>query len=360
MMKTNLMTTGIGSIPEENPQKAIGLVDRFIKDIPFWPQLPNRSVGENMIIQYANCLPFVKIDRENNRLYIDEDEDWGTSIAELYENIDNERYEAFALTNQDAAGFYRFLESCGDAKKIPLTKGHVTGALTLAVSIDDIPEEYDKNPKRIVHNETIMEILPDAVGMMGAWQVRKLSNIAERIIVFIDEPALSDYGSELHSVRQSPDRLKAYINQTVNRIKKAATDENVYVGMHCCGDSTWEHWLDTDLDIINFDSYSHWPHFYNRIEKIKAHINAGKILAFGIIPTAKEKFLNCAHEVFWNMLKGQIKNLVDGGVDEDRLIEQSMITPACGFGSEDVETCEKGFEVLMKVSEMARKEYEIT
>jgi hypothetical protein len=36
-----------------------------------------------------------------------------------------------------------------------------------------------------------------------------------------------------------------------------------------------------------------------------------------------------------------------------------MLNPACGFGSEDVKTCEKGFEVLMQVSEMARKEYEI-
>jgi methionine synthase II (cobalamin-independent) len=251
------------------------------------------------------------------------------------------------------------LDNYGNRKKIPLTKGHVTGALTLAVSIDDIPEEDDKNPKRIVHNETIMEILPDAVGMMGAWQVRKLSSIAQKIIVFIDEPALSDYGSELHPVRQPPNRLKAFINQTANRIKKAAADENVYVGMHCCGDSTWEHWLDTDLDIINFDSFSHWQHFYNRKESIKAYINAGKILAFGIIPTAKEKFKNCTKEVLWNMLKGQIKNLVDCGVDEDRLIEQSMITPACGFGSEDVQICEKGFEMLMQVSEMARKEYEI-
>jgi len=359
MLKTKLMTTGIGSMPEKDTQKAIGLVDRFIGDIPFWPQLPNRCVRENMIIQYVDCLPFVKVDLENHRLYVNGDVDWGTSLAELYENIEDERYETFALTKRNAAGFFRFLDQYGNGKKIPLTKGHVTGALTLAVSIDDIPAEDDKNPKRIVHNETIMDILPDAVGMMGAWQVRKLSNIAQSIIVFIDEPALSDYGSELHPVRQPPNRLKKIINQTANRIKKTATDANVYVGMHCCGDSTWEHWLDTDLDIINFDSFSYWQHFYNRKESIKAYINAGKILAFGIVPTAREKIKNCSKEVLWNILKGQIKNLVDSGVDENRLIEQSMITPACGFGSEDIHVCEKGFELLMQVSEIARKEYEI-
>ncbi|MGD2184916.1 MAG: hypothetical protein PVI71_02260 [Desulfobacterales bacterium] len=357
-IKTNLMTTGIGSIPESDAQKAIGFVNKFIRDIPFWPQLPNRCTGENMIIQYAHCLPFVKIDRENNRLYVNEDVDWGTSLAELYDNIENERYETFALTNKDAAGFYRFLDNYRHEKKIPITKGHVTGTLTLAVSIDDIAEKDYKRPKRIVHNETIMEILPDAVGMMGAWQVRKLSNIAEKIIVFIDEPALSDYGSEFHPVRQQPNRLKGFINQTVNRIKKAATNESVYVGMHCCGDSTWEHWLDTDLDIMNFDCFSHWQHFYNRKEGIKDFINAGKVLAFGIVPTAKEKFENCTKEVLWNMLKRQIKDLVDLGIDEDRLIEQSMITPACGFGSEDLQICEKGFEMLMQVSEMAKKEYD--
>jgi hypothetical protein len=75
LMKTNLMTTGIGSIPEKNTQKAVGLVDRFIRDIPFWPQLPNRYAGENMIIRYADSLPFVKIDLENNRFYVDGDDD---------------------------------------------------------------------------------------------------------------------------------------------------------------------------------------------------------------------------------------------------------------------------------------------
>jgi methionine synthase II (cobalamin-independent) len=353
------MTTGIGSIPERNTEKAIGLVNKFIKDIPFWPQLPNRHVGENMIIQFADRLPFVKIDRNSNKLYVNEDVDLGTSLAQLYENIIDEQYDSFALTQRDAAGFYRLMDNYqSEKKKMPVAKGHVTGAVTLAVSIDDIPTENDKTPKRIIHNETIMEILPDAVGMMGAWQLRKLSKIAKKIIVFIDEPALSDYGSELHPVKQQPNQLKEFINQTVKRIKRAATDENVYVGMHCCGDSTWEHWLETDLDIINFDSFSHWPHFYNRVESIKEYINDEKILAFGIIPTAKEKFINCTKENLWNMLKRQIKNLVESGVDESRLIEQSMITPACGFGSEDVQICEKGFEMLGQVSEIARKEYE--
>jgi hypothetical protein len=111
MLKTKLMTTGIGSMPENDTQKAIGLVDRFIGDIPFWPQLPNRCVGENLIIQYADCLPFVKIEFENHRLYVNGDVDWGTSLAELYENIEDERYETFALTNRNAAGFFRFLDN---------------------------------------------------------------------------------------------------------------------------------------------------------------------------------------------------------------------------------------------------------
>lgn len=116
MMKTKLMTTGIGSMPEKDTQKAIGLVDKFIGDIPFWPQLAKRCVRENMIILYADCLPFVKIDLENNRLYVNGDVDWGTSLAELYENIEDERYEAFALTHQNATGFFRFLDNYGNEK----------------------------------------------------------------------------------------------------------------------------------------------------------------------------------------------------------------------------------------------------
>ena len=64
-----------------------------------------------MIIQYADCLPFVKIDLENHRLYVNGDVDWGTSLAELNENIEDERYENFSLTNRNAAGFFRFLDN---------------------------------------------------------------------------------------------------------------------------------------------------------------------------------------------------------------------------------------------------------
>jgi methionine synthase II (cobalamin-independent) len=202
-----------------------------------------------------------------------------------------------------------------------------------------------------------MEILPEAVGMMGAWQASVLSNIAERVLIFLDEPVLSNYGSEMHPVKQPPQKIKEIINKTVRRIKKTAIAEKVYVGMHCCGDSTWEHWLDTDLDILNLDTFSHWDHFFNRKETIKRYIDSGKIIAFGLIPTGKEQCLNCTRENLWNQLKQHINSLVDSGIAEDRLIAQSMITPACGFGSGDVRTCEKGFELLMQVSDMARKEY---
>jgi len=358
MLKTNLMATGIGSIPETDSKKAIDLVDQLIRDMPFWPQLPNRAAGENMILQYAAYLPFIKIDRENNKLCVNDDIDVGTSLAELYENIEAARYEYFALTNKCAPGFYGFLDRYRkEKKKITFAKGHVTGSLTLAVSIDDLPEAVDKDPKRIIHNDTVMEILPAAVGMMGAWQVKTLSEVADRIIIFIDEPVLADYGSEVHPVKQSPDQLKAIINETIRQIRKGAKKDTVYVGMHCCGNSTWEHWLDTDLDIINFDSFSYWSHFYNRIERIREFINQGKILAFGIIPTAKDKLALCNKEGVWQMLKGQLDSLIQAGIDETQLIEQSLITPACGYGAEDPQTCRSGFELLMQVSDIARKEY---
>ena len=358
MLETNLKSTCIGSLPEKDTQKAIRLIERFVGSIPFWPQLPARSGAENMIVQYAACLPFIEIDKENKSLHVSRTVDLGTALAELHENIEAGRHNAFALPPKGADGFYGFLDAFEKKeKKIPLVKGHITGTLTLAVSIDDIPEAGEGTPRRVIHNETIMELLPQAVGIMGAWQAEKLSAIAEKVIIFIDEPALSDYGSEMHPIRQQPNQLKKMINRTVQQIKKEAEDRNVFVGMHCCGNTTWEHWLNTELDIINFDAYSYWSHFFNRKEQIRDFIHSGKILAFGLVPTAKEMLEKCTKEHLWDKLKQKIGSLAATGIDRNRLVAQSLITPACGYGSTDVETCRRGFELMAEVSDMARNEY---
>ena len=53
--------TGIGSVPWTDVQGTCANILTLFPDIPFWPQFVQRSYVEDMIIQYSEGLPSLKI-----------------------------------------------------------------------------------------------------------------------------------------------------------------------------------------------------------------------------------------------------------------------------------------------------------
>ncbi len=49
--------TGVGSLPHEDPERAVRAVLSGCPAIPYWPQLPRRTFLENMYIQFGAGLP---------------------------------------------------------------------------------------------------------------------------------------------------------------------------------------------------------------------------------------------------------------------------------------------------------------
>ena len=59
-------TTAMGIMPHRDIERALELV--LSLDIPFWPQLPNVSLYEDMYIQTSENFPGITIDFEKGRL----------------------------------------------------------------------------------------------------------------------------------------------------------------------------------------------------------------------------------------------------------------------------------------------------
>ena len=81
-MFTPFSTTGIGSLPHRDPVEACRLVLQTF-DIPFWPQLPALSFFESMIPQYSEGMPFLKIDEEREKIWVERD--GGDALSQFYE-----------------------------------------------------------------------------------------------------------------------------------------------------------------------------------------------------------------------------------------------------------------------------------
>ena len=97
------MTTGIGSLPFKEPHQACVFVTRSV-DIPFWPQLPQRSFYELMIPQYSEGFPFIVI--EGEKFWVERGAD--DRLTSFYEAIG--KGDDFPISEGYAAGFYCFLE----------------------------------------------------------------------------------------------------------------------------------------------------------------------------------------------------------------------------------------------------------
>ncbi|GAI29408.1 unnamed protein product, partial [marine sediment metagenome] len=69
--RANLQATGIGSFPHLNPQESLDIILENFDRIPIWPQLPRRSLLEDMNMMYSQHLPGVAI--RDEKLFVDTD-----------------------------------------------------------------------------------------------------------------------------------------------------------------------------------------------------------------------------------------------------------------------------------------------
>jgi len=121
--------------------------------------------------------------------------------------------------------------------------------------------------------------------------------------------------------------------------------------MHCCGNTEWPILAEAGVDIISFDAYQFGETIAYYPEQIKKFLEDGGVLAWGIVPTS-EKIKHETPDSLAKKLEERIKNLASKGIDENLIWERCLLTPSCGTGTLSVESSEKIFNLLSKLSKM--------
>ena len=132
--------------------------------------------------------------------------------------------------------------------------------------------------------------------------------------------------------------------------------EGGLAGVHVCANTDWSLILDSAADIVSFDAYSYFERFVLYKENIKEFLNAGKIIAWGIVPTLKvDKLENETAESLINQWREKAAQIEKLGIDSNQLISQSLITPSCGAGSLSAGLAIKVLELTREVSDQIRR-----
>ncbi|MFH1352436.1 MAG: hypothetical protein ABIH68_02550 [bacterium] len=143
-----ILTTGIGSLPFKNTEQAIEVVKKF--DIPFWPQLPKKSFLENMYVQYAEGLPFARINEERQNIHFELDNPDEKELENFYEKVLSEDVDYFAISKEKASGLHAVLDKPLPSKKM---KGQITGPVSFGLTVTD------ENKKPVFYHDVFKEIL---------------------------------------------------------------------------------------------------------------------------------------------------------------------------------------------------------
>jgi hypothetical protein len=344
-IKPACLATAVGSMPHQDPEKALDVVFEAIPDAPIWPQLSQLRLREQMEIQYSEGLPRIVIDEEKSRMYFDTSGDTSEDLAEFYEGYlaaeESGDCSAVAISADFSAGLpalERRLQGLG--RKLPFVKCQTTGPLSFALTI------VDENKRAIYYNEEFVDIVVKALAMKCRWQVQKLKPYAEKVICFVDEPILSAFGSSTY-VSVQRDDVVARLGEVVEAIHA----DGGLAGVHCCGNTEWSILVDAGADIINFDAYEYGETLALYPTQIKTHlVERRNALAWGIVPTSA-----AVREEQVESLVSRFEKLSDAlaekaGVGKQTILEQAIITPSCGTGSMDVADAERVFKLLRETS----------
>lgn len=337
MKSFNCLTTGIGSLPLKDAAEALRVIFNGI-DIPFWPQLPKRDFREQMVPQFSEGIPCVRLDRERERIWIDLNGERPAEVYKFYESFLEGNPDKFYISEDFSQGFHEFIKRLREQKRYKYLKGQVTGPITFSLGL------ADQNRRPIYYDDELRDIVIKLLSMKALYQIKELTNFAEGVIIFIDEPILSAIGSSAYLGIERGDVKKA-LNEIIDTIHSVGA----IAGIHCCGNTDWSAITSTGIDILSFDAY----HFFNSLtlypEEIKGFLNRGGILAWGIIPTG-EDIIHETEKGLIEKLNDQFNTLRNIGIEDERLKGKCLITPSCGTGSMEVNDAIRVFELLKGVA----------
>ena len=332
------LPTTIGSVPHTNPSEACSQVTHYLKDIPVWPQLPKRSFLENMYVQFSQGSPGVVV--KEDRIYIDRSQDLSKPLEKLYAAYLENDTDKYPVTPDYAAGLHSFLALRNLSPRA--VKGQVTGPFSWGLTVTD------ENRQSIIYDTTLADAAAKLLRLKASWQEKKLSQISRNTIIFVDEPYMASFGSAF--VPLSKEKVTELLEEVFGGISGLK-------GVHCCGNTDWSILLATSLDILSFDAYNYADSLTIYVSEVKEFLSRGGTIAWGIVPSDEEPLAKESAASLQDRLEEAMSPFTRQGVRHQDLINQGLLTPACGLALMAPDLTEKVFELLVSLSSRIRKRY---
>jgi hypothetical protein len=349
------LATTIGSLPHTDVARGTDLIFEYTPEIPTWVQFPRRTFYENMMVQFTESMPGLV--EEDDRVYFDgaapdfveQLTDFYTRYLAVTEAGDAAALDSFGLSSQYAAGWGEFVSRLPEqATAAVALKGQVTGPFTLGTNL------LDQERRCSYYDEQLRDVVVKTIVLNATWQLTHLGAFGHRVIILLDEPALLGFGSQTFLTISREDVLR-----DLNEVTAAIHALGGLAGVHCEANTDWSLLMESDLDILDFDAYDHMQAITLYPAELRAFLERGGSLGWGIVPTLDKDA--AATETLPSLLARfdeGLERLARKGFERELLLRRALITPSCGAGGVlTAPLAERVLELLRQLSVALRQRH---
>jgi hypothetical protein len=295
------LASAVGSLPHADASEAVVFTLERQPRLPAAPSLPRLSPVEGMIPQAAWGIAGVLV-LPDGSLLVDE------------AAVDPEAPLDPGLDAAPFASLRAFLDAI--AGRVAPFKIQLTGPVTLGLALHAVGVPADR--AFAVAGKAVSARVQEVLG-----SARRVAPGATPL-VFLDEPGLTaalEPGFPLG------------VDDTLDLVSSAlaAVEGGAIAGLHCCGRADWPVVLQAGPQMLSLPvdagAADHPGAFADYLDR-------GGWLAWGAVPT--DRPLGETAEILWRRLVAEWETLAEAGCEPTRLVEQALITPACGLVGLDV------------------------
>lgn len=296
------LATGIGSLPHEDAGEAVRFALERQSRLPAAPSLPRRSRVEGMIAQAAWGIPGVSVLPDGSLLVDEAAVDPDVPLTDL------------GVGGEPFVGMRTFLAAIKG--RVAPFKIQLTGPVTLGIALHAVG----------VPAARAFAVAANAVH----GRIREVLDAARRAapgatpVMFVDEPGL---------VAALDPSFPLPLEDTLDTVSSAlaSIEGGAIAGLHCCGRADWQAVLQAGPQVLSLPVAAGTE---EHTGALTGFLERGGWIAWGAVPT--DRPLGESAEILWRRMMADWNALIDGGCDPALLVEQAMITPACGLVGLDV------------------------
>ncbi len=336
--KFECVATGIGSMPHKDPVEACRAIERYLPQLPHWPQLPKRTQLENMYAQFSEGFPGVNIDEQ--KVIIKRNANFDEMVEKIYDDYAENRIDNYSISAACASGLYAFKEL--EKKSPPMVKGQVTGPISWGLSV------LDEQGRGILYDDLLAETASRLLHLKAAWQERFLRSISRNTVIFVDEPYLASLGSAFVAI--SNQQVSSLLEEVLSGIHGIR-------GIHCCGATDWSLLLNSSTDILSFDTYNYADSFSCYPAEVKAFLKRGGTIAWGVVPNDEYFMERETLSSIMDRLGEAIAPHTHEEISFKQIVSQSIVTPSCSLASMSIDAATYTLQLLSDLSSRMRSKY---